>query len=62
MNKNRKLFQDNLRKNIYFNENVSNDDNQILSDEMLKNLKDKLKDYKALKSDWNKIGKDFPIR
>ena len=61
MNIKRKQFQDNLRKNINSNNKVSNDD-EILSDEELKIFKDRLQDYKALKSDWNEIGKDFPIR
>ena len=61
MNIKRKQFQYNLRKNDKSNYKVSNDD-KILSDEELKIFKDRLKDYKALKSDWNEIGKDFPIR
>ena len=50
MNIKRKQFQDNLRKNINSNNKVSNDD-EILSDEELKIFKDRLQDYKALKSD-----------
>ena len=61
MNIKRKQFQDNLRKNINSNNKVLNDD-EILSDEELKIFKDRFQDYKALKSDWNEIGKDFPIR